>query len=462
MTMSRRRQLAGLAVSALIAVCGALSVGAASTLASRMTSAATDADGDGLRDSFEQFQSHTDPLLPDSDNDGLSDAKEDPDHDSLTNLWEQRLRLNPLKRDSDADGKPDGQEDYDHDFLTNKFETTYRVTYARTNDSDGDGVRDSAEDPDGDRVSNRGEQRWKTDPGKRDTDKDGTPDGAEDTNGNGRSNAEEQDARSVPANLVPALDAARSDTPESDRDDCHIASDEHVYRHCFYGDASAAVQIALFGDSHAAHWFPAVYAVTQARGWRLDNYTRGACPSVDVKTFSNAQGRMDVDCADFRQHAEADMAAAVPTLVILTSRWDYTVYDENDQPLPHESEWDAGLARTLDALPASSLALVLEDTPLPLTVSPPSCLRKNPTSIAACERSRSEWINTAHADGERATAEANGAVFGSLNDQVCPYDPCGVVYDEMLAYRDNSHLTATFARSLAPSMGALIDEFLNP
>lgn len=321
-----------------------------------------------------------------------------------------------------------------------------------------------AEDPDHDGLGNLGEQRWHTNPGLADTDGDGTLDGAEDANGNGLGNAYEQDARPVPAVLVPTLAAAGADEPQSYADGCTPRVQEaDRFPACRYGNLHASVQVALVGDSHAAEWFPALLAAVKARGWRLDNYTRSACPWADITTYSTYQDGMDLFCEHFRSETWAAISASVPTIVILTSRIAYQAYDANGQPIPaadYESNWDAGMTRSLAELPAGSIALVLEDTPLPLTFDVPACLQAHLSSIAACERTKATWINAPHAAAEQATAESSGARFGSLNDEVCPYDPCGVIFDELLAYRDNSHLTATFSKSLAPSMGALLDSLL--
>ena len=41
-----------------------------------------------------------------------------------------------------------------------------------------------------------------------------------------------------------------------------------------------------------------------------------------------------------------------------------------------------------------------------------------------------------------------------MSDLICPYDPCPVVLNGMIVYRDSFHITATFAESLAPELEA--------
>jgi len=91
----------------------------------------------------------------------------------------------------------------------------------------------------------------------------------------------------------------------------------------------------------------------------------------------------------------------------------------------------------------------------------PVCLRQHPDSIAACERSRHSSVTNDYDDAERAAAAANGASFGSMSSVVCSYDPCPVVVDKLLLWRDKSHLTATYVRQLAPSLRAIIVAALN-
>jgi hypothetical protein len=90
------------------------------------TVASTDADGDGLRDTFENQAGVTSASDPDSDGDGVVDAAEDNDGDRLSNRGEQKFGSHPGLRDSDGDGTPDGKEDADRDGRSNATEQDHR------------------------------------------------------------------------------------------------------------------------------------------------------------------------------------------------------------------------------------------------------------------------------------------------------------------------------------------------
>ena len=54
-------------------------------------------------------------------------------------------------------------------------------------------------------------------------------------------------------------------------------------------------------------------------------------------------------------------------------------------------------------------------------------------------------------------AAATGARLLSLTEVICPDGVCPLVFGTTPVYRDDQHLTATFARSLAPVIDAWID-----
>jgi hypothetical protein len=102
----------------------------------------------------------------------------DPDRDGLSNAGERRSHTKPLDPDTDDDGVNDGDEDADRDGVDNASEID-----AGTNpldpDTDNDRRRDGLEDPDGDRLNNHAEDVTDNEPRDSDTDNDGERDGDE-------------------------------------------------------------------------------------------------------------------------------------------------------------------------------------------------------------------------------------------------------------------------------------------
>lgn len=147
-----------------------------------------DTDSDGLDDGQEPILG-SNPILADTDGDGLLDGNEinptidsdgdgiknildpDSDNDGLPDGVEVALGLNPLLMDSNGNGIPDGSEDDDRDGLPN-IEEISEHTDPTNPDTDGDKLLDGEE-------VIAGADGFITDPLRADTDGDGMPDGYE-------------------------------------------------------------------------------------------------------------------------------------------------------------------------------------------------------------------------------------------------------------------------------------------
>lgn len=355
-----------------------------------------------------------------------------------------------------------GRGDTDGDGLWDRFEERWGATDPQMRDSDRDGIKDALEDEDGDRLSNLGEQRFKTDPTDPDSDDDGVRDGQEDFNGNGVPDVREQDARPVPKGLTPAPDEAFWDLPKSYSNGCHTSADSALIRPCTYGRDDAPTRVAIFGDSHALQWLPALDKAGRREGWAITALTKSACPSVDVTFSGAAYDEYAKPCRRWRSAALEWLAENPHEVVIISNAGRYPLTDEAGQRVRGDAKeplWQAGLERVLQALPADTTSVVLADTPN-LRRNPVTCLAQPGVLISDCTTRRGQALFPEHDAAERETAEANDAVFASLTENVCPYDPCPVVSESTLMWRNESHLTATFAQQLWPPVRDIVRDAL--
>src|SRR4051794_14293859 len=150
--------------------------------------------------------------------------------------------------------------DSDGDGLLDTFEVLYALD-PNKRDSDGNGLLDPAEDLDHDGLSNLGEQTFGTNPWHRDTDRNGVPDGMDDANLDGVADGLEQDHRRIPQPLVPVLTDAQ-------RDDACYRTGFGSTGNCV-GDPLGTTHIAIYGDSHAGQWIPALNSYAEEHHWRL-------------------------------------------------------------------------------------------------------------------------------------------------------------------------------------------------
>jgi hypothetical protein len=352
--------------------------------------------------------------------------------------------------------------DADGDGMTDAFEARFGVTDPARADSDGDGLIDAAEDLDADGLGGLGEQRFGTDPGMADSDGDGISDGEEDHDGDGRTDAQQQDERPLPDDVRPRPDMAWWDRSASYDDRCHNDAVDPELHPCTFGTADDAARIALFGDSHALQWLPALSDAASAAGWQVIALTKAACPPAQVE-FGRKEPGAAASCVTWRQRALAWLAEERPDVILVTGAGRvYNVLGQDGQRLPDDlalRAWQDGLGATLGALPPDSRVVVLADTPF-LQRNPASCLESSPRDLAACATPRASAIGRDLDEAERDTASQVGVAFESLNDLVCPYSPCPVVIGDVLLWRNADHITATFAKALVPSVRALVERHL--
>ena len=106
---------------------------------------------------------------------------------------------------------------------------------------------------------------------------------------------------------------------------------------------------------------------------------------------------------------------------------------------------DAGLAVTF-----------VEDIPM-ATSNVPECLAENLTSAQRCTfSSDGAFTSVGRHDALATTIAATGASVVDPMTWMCAEGTCPVVVGNVLIYRDDNHVTATFSRWLAPVLGELL------
>ncbi len=248
----------------------------------------------------------------------------------------------------------------------------------------------------------------------------------------------------VPRGLRPTLGNARSDVDPLVADGCGLSLAGSRPPACVYGDAQGTVTVALVGDSHAAHWFPAFEVLAKQRGWRLVPLTKHSCVFVDLPIWSPDLQREYRSCEDWREQVIDRLREIEPDLVVIASnRWLPVMADRDNEP----ERQGVAMARLIERIPATVAIIV--DTPRS-GVDVPACLVQHRDAIERCTTPRAAALTWRHLRRETEAARLSGATIIDLTSAVCPTDPCPPIIGKMLVYSDHHHLTATFVASLAP------------
>jgi peptidoglycan/LPS O-acetylase OafA/YrhL len=261
--------------------------------------------------------------------------------------------------------------------------------------------------------------------------------------------------QSVPDDVTPSLAGAFGDIPILYNDGCVDTYTSITLNPCVYGDTTSSTSVVLFGDSHAAMWFPAVEQAAERYSWKLYAWTKDTCPPLVIPVISPDLGRAYTECTTWRNEVLQEIAEIRPALVILgvarhySPIYGFTVYS---------SQWMNGLSQMVSEIRTlGSRVLVMGPIPKPsFTVT--SCLSENLSTAENCASPRDSAVDIpGMREEETAVVNAGGSYVNTLfwfctTESICP-----PIVDGVLVYRDDNHITATYASFLTTPVEAALD-----
>jgi peptidoglycan/LPS O-acetylase OafA/YrhL len=244
----------------------------------------------------------------------------------------------------------------------------------------------------------------------------------------------------VPANLTPTLREASSDNPAVYASGCHRSFESTDSTGCRVDFNENAPLVFLFGDSHAASWYPALASLAERGAIRLDSNTKSSCHSVDATRMLN--GVEYRACDTWRAGVIERIHAERPSLVLIAN------YGRSQlaSVAPFQVAWQDGLKRTLDKIAPVPVA-VIADVPDNET-TPAICLSAHVGDIGPCVLQRNE-LDGSTGEVEKAAASSAGSAYLDFSPYLCNQNSCPPIIDNLLVYRDAHHLTATFSRVMS-------------
>ncbi|MGB3686055.1 MAG: acyltransferase family protein [Ornithinimicrobium sp.] len=252
---------------------------------------------------------------------------------------------------------------------------------------------------------------------------------------------------------APGLAAAPDDIPEVYDAGCHQQPLVDEVAWCEYGDPDAGRTMILTGGSHSAHWQPALEVLAKQQGWRLLSATKSGCrpgthlvsaasqdPSVNRDPAADEAWR--TSCRAWNANIVTWIGQQNPDLVVLTSTVVERANSVEQIPQAYPVMW-----QTLSD--DDTRVLAIRDTPRPGR-DVPDCLANNGPTSRKCDVPLGV-LGQADPTGELQT-DSSIVDFVDLTAHLCAGDSCPAVIGNVVVYSDNSHLTRTFSRSLAPAL----------
>jgi len=227
--------------------------------------------------------------------------------------------------------------------------------------------------------------------------------------------------------------------PQVYLDDCHVNNGEVLSGDCTYGDKNSKRTIVLYGDSHAAQWFPALEKIARENNLRLVSLTKSACPAPEVKKVEVGAYK-NRDCFQWRKNSIKRISEIRPEAVILSG---FAHFEFPSNYSSREQWWSQGQSIAFSHLFGKSKNLIyISDTPHPQ--------RDIPNCLASGGGSKCD--TTEKSDPSISGGFIKLTPTSWLCDQTCP-----AVVDGVVAYRDASHISVAMSLALAPKL----QEFLS-
>lgn len=229
--------------------------------------------------------------------------------------------------------------------------------------------------------------------------------------------------------------------------------------------AEATKTVALIGDSHMLHYFPAFEQIGAEEGWHIIRLFKGSCPFTDAVRSVTRDGlgspENSASCVKWNESVQELLADRDDIDMVITSASSKNLFIASDGLSAFCRDTGvAGYRSAWNSLPDNvQQVYVIRDVPRPRGDAL-SCLSSLPSVSAqleygACGLPRDESLLP---DPEAAAAAADVAgdrvELIDLTDLYCDDSLCLVVIGNVLVYRDKHHLGATFARSLEPYLRA--------
>jgi peptidoglycan/LPS O-acetylase OafA/YrhL len=261
-----------------------------------------------------------------------------------------------------------------------------------------------------------------------------------------------------------AIEAASVDFGFAPRK-CYTEGRSFEAKVCEFGDPRAPRTVVLFGDSHAMQWMSAMRKVASAEGWRLVTLVRPGCAASDINPHQLA---VPADrCRIWRAQAIETIIAMQPSAVVMASYNGSTVRgDVVSSSLMPVDEIRSGTRSTLLRLTGARIpVVVLRDSPLP-PFNVPACIGRTIGQAHApadpCQFDASEALNASAFEAERAAGKGLTDVYYlDMDDLICPAASCPAVQGGRIVYRDENHLTGSYAESLAGEVAVRLTRVLD-
>jgi peptidoglycan/LPS O-acetylase OafA/YrhL len=256
----------------------------------------------------------------------------------------------------------------------------------------------------------------------------------------------------LPIPSLAATDKSDAYDIQANGRDCWSYTPRFVVKTCTFGVRTASQNVVVIGNSHAGQWLPAIQRLAKKDTFKVTTLLASQCALSEVRQQFDTDA-WSTACLGWVKKVVRRVINLKPDLVVMTNRISVPVDGQSlEASIPLYGE---GYRKVLEAWKAAGIhVLVLHDTPAP---GPddivPDCIATEKSNYAKCDGKRSDWVKPEPAQSAVASLGDPDIRFADLNDHICEPVVCHAVNGGVITYFDGSHLTATYAATLAPFLG---------
>jgi peptidoglycan/LPS O-acetylase OafA/YrhL len=244
--------------------------------------------------------------------------------------------------------------------------------------------------------------------------------------------------------MVPAPVQARDDLPKVYGDKCHQSQKKSEVILCEYGELKKPkYTIAVVGGSHSAHWLPALEEFAEEERIRIISATKSSC-----RFTSDAD---DNSCREWNDKLITMLIANPPDLV-------FTTADSGDKN--NKGRVPKGFLEQWSKLRKAGVKVFAIRDNYWFKFDVPSCVEEHGADSVKCTVEREKALPKESA-WDKLDDKPENVYYADLSDYLCDDRYCRPVVGNVLVYRDKHHLTATYARTLAPMLKEKIVDALH-
>lgn len=252
--------------------------------------------------------------------------------------------------------------------------------------------------------------------------------------------------------FTPQPAEAPESLPRAYKEGCQQTQADPKVVSCDWITGGGNTRVAVVGDSKIAQWESALEEVARTQGWKMVSQLKSTCAlSAGVQLLDS--GAVHASCVEWNSNVVDELLASAPDVVVVSSRATRALADPQDTgSSSNEAMVDALATQWRKLTDAGIGVVVLLDNPSP-PFSVYECVAENRDNLAVCAFDRSEAVSRSAAPVQlEAAGRVPGVQIVDLTQMICPEEQCVPIIGDVLLYRQGSHLTDTYVRTLSQDL----------